>query len=211
MTPSQCALCGGPGGLAAPKELSCTCCRPAGMPLSWLLPKPGGAPQFRTGSTLHRRAACEHQVRSQIPAVSGPIPGVCRACVPGFAQRAPALRACVVYGSPAGSGAGIWQPALRLPLPFQLLHACTCQEAAIIDVQTTRPCADVLSPQATPTYGTSGASGASPFAAAAALPDAAPALPETWEGVCQWVMGGQIALWDEMFEKAFLQVFSSSI
>ena len=73
------------------------------------------------------------------------------------------------------------------------------------------PWADVLSPQATPTYGASGASGASPFAAAAALPDAAPALPATWEGVCQWVMGGRVALWDEIFEKAFLQVLPSAI
>ena len=24
--------------------------------------------------------------------------------------------------------------------------------------------------------------------------------------MCQWVMGGRIALWDELFEKAFLQV-----
>ena len=86
-----------------------------------------------------------------------------------------------------------------------------CREDAIDDVQTMSLCADVLSPQATPTYSTSGASGASPFAVAAALPDAAPALPETWEGVCQWVMGGRVALWNELFEKAFLKVFSSSI
>lgn len=39
------------------------------------------------------------------------------------------------------------------------------------------------------------------------LPDAAPALPESWESVCQWVMGGRIALWDEVFEKVFLQVW----
>jgi hypothetical protein len=42
------------------------------------------------------------------------------------------------------------------------------------------------------------------------LPDAALALPEDWEGVCHWVMGGRIALWDETFEKAFLQVTHSA-
>ena len=72
--------------------------------------------------------------------------------------------------------------------------------------KSTYLCADVLSPQATPTYSMSGAPGASPFAAAAALPDAVPALPAAWQGVCQWVMGGRVALWDELFEKAFLQV-----
>jgi len=51
-----------------------------------------------------------------------------------------------------------------------------------------------------------GNSAATPFAAADASPEAAPALPDSWEGVCQWVMGGRIALWDEIFEKAFLQV-----
>ena len=65
--------------------------------------------------------------------------------------------------------------------------------------------ADILSPRA-PSSTPSAHSAATPFAAAAALPEAAPALPEDWEGVCQWVMGGRIALWDELFEKAFLQV-----
>lgn len=67
-------------------------------------------------------------------------------------------------------------------------------------------CADILSPRAVSSSTPSARSAPTPFAAAAALPEPAPALPEDWEGVCQWVMRGRIALWDEIFEEAFLQV-----
>jgi hypothetical protein len=32
------------------------------------------------------------------------------------------------------------------------------------------------------------------------------ALPTTWEGICEWVVGRRVALWDEVFEQAFQQV-----
>ena len=80
-------------------------------------------------------------------------------------------------------------PALQMPLSEHRLQG-----------------ADILSPRAAPPATPSAHSAATPFAAVAVLPEAAPALPEDWEGICQWVMGGRVALWDELFEKAFLQV-----
>lgn len=34
------------------------------------------------------------------------------------------------------------------------------------------------------------------------------ALPTTWDGVCEWVMGRRPPLWDEVFESAFQLVSS---
>ena len=31
-------------------------------------------------------------------------------------------------------------------------------------------------------------------------------MPGTWEGVCGWVLGRRMSLWDAVFEAAFLQV-----
>lgn len=31
-------------------------------------------------------------------------------------------------------------------------------------------------------------------------------VPATWEGVCEWVLGRRVSLWDTVFEAAFLQV-----
>ena len=41
---------------------------------------------------------------------------------------------------------------------------------------------------------------------AAAAAAAAAALPQDWEGVCEWVLGRRFALWDELFEGAFVEV-----
>lgn len=30
--------------------------------------------------------------------------------------------------------------------------------------------------------------------------------PDTWEGVCEWVLGGALDLWQQLFEGPFLQV-----
>ena len=31
-------------------------------------------------------------------------------------------------------------------------------------------------------------------------------VPDSWEGVCDWVLGKRLHLWQELFEKPFLQV-----
>lgn len=30
-------------------------------------------------------------------------------------------------------------------------------------------------------------------------------VPATWEGVCEWVLGRRVSLWDAVFEAAFMQ------
>ena len=32
------------------------------------------------------------------------------------------------------------------------------------------------------------------------------AVPQTWEGVCEWVLGRRVDLWEAAFEPVFLQV-----
>lgn len=65
--------------------------------------------------------------------------------------------------------------------------------------------ADVLSPTSrTPHSARSDAF--SPFAAV--QPDAtaaADSLPQTWEGICDWVLGQRVDLWEAAFEPVFLQ------
>ena len=60
---------------------------------------------------------------------------------------------------------------------------------------------------------TRGAAGEAAAAAAAAALDArgdgaagARRVPGTWEGVCEWVLGRRLSLWDAVFEAAFMQV-----
>ena len=68
----------------------------------------------------------------------------------------------------------------------------------------------MLSPrvQQTPRTARSGGA-ASPFAPVAAgvpsLEDGSGGVPEGWDGVCEWVLGKRAALWDQLFEQAFLQ------
>jgi hypothetical protein len=31
-------------------------------------------------------------------------------------------------------------------------------------------------------------------------------VPDAWEGVCDWVLGKRLDLWQELFEQPFLQV-----
>jgi hypothetical protein len=71
----------------------------------------------------------------------------------------------------------------------------------------------MLSPRA---HTPAGGGGPSPFASAvngmfqedlsaAAAAAAAAALPQDWEGVCEWVLGRRVVLWDELFEQAFVE------
>ena len=61
-----------------------------------------------------------------------------------------------------------------------------------------------------PTRGPAGEAAAA--AAAAALETrgdggaGARRVPGTWEGVCEWVLGRRVSLWDAVFEAAFMQV-----
>lgn len=70
--------------------------------------------------------------------------------------------------------------------------------------------ADMLSPRVQQTPRTARSVGAaSPFAPLAAgvpsLEDGGGGVPDEWDGVCEWVLGKRAALWDQLFEQAFLQ------
>ena len=34
-------------------------------------------------------------------------------------------------------------------------------------------------------------------------------VPDSWDGVCDWVLGKRLDLWQELFEKPFLKVCST--
>ena len=36
-------------------------------------------------------------------------------------------------------------------------------------------------------------------------------LPDTWEGVCDWVLAKQVDPWDQLYEAAFLQVMQPNL
>ena len=68
------------------------------------------------------------------------------------------------------------------------------------------PFAAGTAPQLAPTTPPRG----TPRTPLSAVASEAAGLPDTWEGVCDWVLAKQVAPWEQLYEAAFLQVSKCS-